>query len=282
MSELSSIASDNIKVNSLTNVIIEFCSPPLKYSSDLWSCSDIRRLQASSRSWRSRSQEVAIDYTERVLSISQLSNDKVSVKWRARWIPKRLKWLDDFGRTWHMSVQYYDVLKRYGERTEFRWRALFNLLASAIKTGVLRIPESAIEGELLLTLSEDGMVTSVSESIWLVPLFQSFRVKNRRIARDMLVWQEIRQPADTTYKDWDELFMSRLHIDDVPGMGQFDIDGLSASGRDDTYANVLLVMGFATVVLISFGVAYGMVYMQQSASDQYLLNRYALLYDIVS
>jgi hypothetical protein len=279
MVELSSIASENIKIKSLTDIIIDYCSPSLKYSSDLWSCSEIHRLQASSKCWGSRSKEVAIDYTERVLSISQLSKDKVSVKWRARWIQKQLKWLVDFGRTWHMSVQYYDVLKRYGERTEFSWQALFKLLSSALKTGILRIPESAIEGELLLTVSEDGLVTSISESVWLVPLFQSFCVKNRRIARDMLVWQEIRQPVGTTYKDWDELFMSSLHIDHVPGMGQLYIDGLSESGRDDAYANSLVVMGFATVVLLSFGVAYGMVYMQQSTADQYLLDKYALLYD---
>ena len=264
----------------LNQLILRHSIPGFKYSSDLWTCADIDRFEASIKSWRTRSEELAVDYSEQIVSVSQLSKDKLVVKWRARWVPKALKWLDDGGRAWPgMRVEYYDVLQLYGERTQFRWRALFKLLSSALATGVLRIPESAIEGQTEMTITEAGEVQSANDTIWIVPMFRSFRVKNRRIAKDMLLWQEMRQPAGVSFQEWDERFMADLHIEDVPGMGQFDIDGLDDSERDDNYANVLLLMGMVTVLLISFGVSYGMVHMQSTQADQYLLDSYRMLVD---
>lgn len=164
-----------------------------------------------------------------------------------------------------MSVALIRFLYRYDKQTNFRWKALFKLFATAISTGILRIPESAIEGTWNVRLTEDTV--SVSERCWLIPMLQQLRVKNRRIARDMLLWQEVRQPADQVFGDWDETVMSSLQIDEVPGMGQFDIDGLDSSGRDNLYGDALLVMGFAVVIMISFGLSYAWVSSQQSPSS---------------
>ena len=62
---------------------------------------------------------------------------------------------------------------------------------------------SSIETKWTVNLSEDGKSVAVDERTWLVPMFQQLKVKNRRIARDMLQWQEVRQPADMNYAMWD-------------------------------------------------------------------------------
>lgn len=92
---------------------------------------------------------------------------------------------------------------RYDQKTQFRWKALFKLFATAFRTGMLNIPVSAIESTWTVTVSDDGSRVSLKERTWLIPMFQQLKVKNRRIARDMLQWQEVRQPADMNYTMWD-------------------------------------------------------------------------------
>lgn len=93
---------------------------------------------------------------------------------------------------------------RYDQPSKFRWKALFQLFANAFSTGVLRVPISAIESTWTIRISgEKGDNIAINDETWLVPLFQSLKVKNRRIARDMLVWQEVRQPAGLSYSQWD-------------------------------------------------------------------------------
>jgi ABC-type dipeptide/oligopeptide/nickel transport system permease component len=53
--------------------------------------------------------------------------------------------------------------------------------------------------------------------------------------------------------------MSSLQIDEVPGMGQFDIDGLEEEDRNNIYGDVLAVMAFAVVIILSFGLSYAWV-----------------------
>ena len=195
------------------------------------------------RSWRIRSTELCPFFTESIRSTSQLQPNSVCVDWKATWVPRQLQWLDSLGKSWPgVHVEYYDVLDRYqlppphhscagcaefyrfhgadavlesftsaltptlcryDQQSQFRWKALFNLFATAFRTGVLRLPVSSIETKWTVNLSEDGKSVAVDERTWLVPMFQQLKVKNRRIARDMLQWQEVRQPADMNYTMWD-------------------------------------------------------------------------------
>jgi hypothetical protein len=215
---------------------------------------------------------VGAGYCEKVLDISRLRSDGIDIKWRARWVPKQLRWLESLGQAWPgVKVHYYDLLDKYDVQTQFKWRALLRLFVNAFRSGILRVPESAIEGRLSIQWdAEAGAITSMTDRIWLVPLFRSLKVKNRRIARDMLLWQELRQPADQSYTDWDRSVSEDLQIDEVPGMGQFDIDGLSEEGRDNAYASVFFVMGVFVVLMLSLGVSYSLVQLQQGPSADIL------------
>lgn len=204
------------------------------------------------------------DYQEHIKQVRQLEPGVYTATFRARWIPVQLKWLDSLGHAWPgVRVEYFDVLDRYDQRSRFKWRALFKLFATAATTGILRVPESAITGQLSITVTH-GRVDSITERVSLVPLFKSFQVKNQRLARDIVQWYQMRRPAGTGYMDWYDTVADALHIDDVPGMGQFDIDGLDQDERSGVYTSIFAFMSLAFLVLMCFGLSYGLVHMQQS------------------
>lgn len=65
--------------------------------------------------------------------------------------------------------------------------------------------------------------------------------------------------------------MDSLQIDEVPGMGQFDIDGLDDQDRNTLYGDVLVLMAFLVVILLSFGLSYAWVLSRNTAyTDPYL------------
>lgn len=87
--------------------------PSVAFRSDLWSTSDSEVLRKSMNSWRSRSSELCPYFQETIMGASQLQPHSFEVKWRARWVPPQLLWLDSLGRAWPgVSVEYYDVLDR--------------------------------------------------------------------------------------------------------------------------------------------------------------------------
>lgn len=282
LARLQAFGEEARPAGALLDEVLRCTAPECKFSSELWTSPDAATLHASARSWRQRAQEVAPDYAEALRGVDQLERGQISVKWRARWFPRQLQWLDRLGKAvpgWR--VEYHDLLSRYDVRSQFKWRSLFRLFAHAARTGVLRLPESAIEGRWLLRLDRDSqLVQSISESVWLIPRFQALQVKNRRVARDMLQWLEIRQPADMPYGEWDRAFMASLRIDDVPGMGQFDVDGLDDAERSQGYADAFAAIGFATVIVLTFGIAYGLVHVQQHVPDLALYDAYDQMYDL--
>jgi hypothetical protein len=61
--------------------------------------------------------------------------------------------------------------------------------------------------------------------------------------------------------------MQSLQIDEVPGMGQFDIDGVDADDRNNLYADVLAVLSFAVVIMLCFGLSYAWVLSRQYSAN---------------
>ena len=67
------------------------------------------------------------------------------------------------------------------------------------------------------------------------------------------------QPAKSENTLWGMQVMQSLQIDEVPGMGQFDIDGVDAEDRSNLYGDALAVMSFAVVIILSFGLSFAWV-----------------------
>ena len=76
------------------------------------------------------------------------------------------------------------------------------------------------------------------------------------MTRDLLSFLEDgRRPPGTAPDAWDASLAERLRVRDVPGMGQFDVDGLTSEDRGRFLDDVSAVLGFATIVMLTFGAA---------------------------
>ena len=61
-------------------------------------------------------------------------------------------------------------------------------------------------------------------------------------------------------KEWDDAIVECVRWYDVPGMGQFDVDGLEdGDEREAVYADAIAALGFFTAVLLAFAWAVGVV-----------------------
>lgn len=194
------------------------------------------------------------DLTCNVEMASETAPGVIVVRWNATWIPPSLMWLDTLGSIlW--KVETFTILDRYRQESRFSWAALFSLFGNAFQTGVLRLPAGAMRGSTTLNYGKDGKLRRMSENYELVPLLETGQVKNRRIARDFLDFAGCRKPAGVDEIEWDAFVRRRCGIDQVPGMSQFDIDGLGDGARGAAYDIGFAVFGIATAGLLALSVA---------------------------
>ena len=147
--------------------------------------------------------------------------------------------------------------------SQFTWGGLYRLFATALRTGVLRVPVAAAEGSVVLSVDAAGRVERVEERLALVGEFRAGRVRNKRVARDFLLLLTQRRPPGEDYVAWDERVTAELGLDRVPGMGPLDVDGLSDGQQDAVLEDVGALVAFATLVVLGFGVSVGALYLEQ-------------------
>ena len=70
------------------------------------------------------------------------------------------------------------------------------------------------------------ILTGSKEKINLVRSIDGGLLKNRKLATDLLQFLDARKPATVSLADWNDVLVNRINTRSVPGMGQFDIDGL--------------------------------------------------------
>lgn len=156
------------------------------------------------------------------------------------------------------QVTYYDLLDRVELASAFSWRAAAALLAKAAATRKLPLPQACIRGSAVLTFTRDEppLLLRHTERLELTAVFAAGRARNRRVTRDLLTFLEGgRRPPCTAPDAWDATLVERLRVRSVPGMGQFDIDGLNDTDRGRFLDDVSAVLGFATIVVLTFGAA---------------------------
>lgn len=110
-----------------------------------------------------------------------------------------------------------------------------------------------------------------SEIIELVSLFRDQRVKNKRIARDTVLFFDVRRPPNQNLGEWDDHVWDQLFIKAVPGMGMFDIDGFEdENDRAQLYEDLTTVLAFLTFAVLVLGASIGYIYFQQLQGEAYL------------
>lgn len=166
------------------------------------------------------------------------------------------------GRAWPgMRVTFYDLLDRVEMASSFSWRAAFALLARAASTGVLPLPQACICGTAELVFAPGGgALLRHTERLELTPIFAAGRARNRRVARDLISFLDGRRPPGTPQADWDATMHAQLSLQSVPGLGQFDVDGLTTDDRLRLFDDVSVVLTFATVLVLVFGASIGALY----------------------
>ncbi len=160
-----------------------------------------------------------------------------------------------------MQVTFYDLLDRVERPSSFSWRAAFALLAKAAATRVLALPRACIRGAATLSFSRgDGLLRRHAERLELTPVFSAGRARNRRVARDLLSVLDGRRSPGTSPSDWDDSRAVRLNLRSVPGLGQFDVDGLTENDRGRLFDDVSALLTIATVGVLIFGAATAALY----------------------
>ena len=133
-------------------------------------------------------------------------------------------------------------------------------LIAILRANVIRkIPIAKIEGVSRLTFDDDGKLSRHEETLTLVEMVNAGKVRNKRIMRDVLEYLDTRKPPGVSLADWDIQVEDRVDICSVPGMRQLDVDGMEDSAGNIEDATV--VLGFFTLVVISFGFGFGAWYL---------------------
>lgn len=83
-------------------------------------------------------------------------------------------------------------------------------------------------------------LTSSKEKINLVRSIDGGLLKNRKLATDLLQFLDARKPATVSLADWNDVLVDRINTRSVPGMGQFDIDGLDGRLSFRHHFNIFL------------------------------------------
>ena len=206
-----------------------------------------------------------------------------TVRWEARFVPQKLEWMLVVAERWPevfggpRRVVEFDILDRVGELSRFRWRALWTLFRVAATEGEMRVPVALVRGTSVLGFEEDPTSNALAlrrhvETIELVALVNGDEVRNKRICRDLLEFLDARKPPKMPLKEWDDAIMECVRWYDVPGMGQFDVDGLEdGEEREAVYADAIAALGFFTAVLLAFAWAVGGWYLKGLERDRALV-----------
>eukprot|EP01041_Mallomonas_annulata_P004079 gene4079-8115_t len=212
-------------------------------------------------------------YIER---ISSLSSDKVIIQWNVSFIPENLGSIVSFSRAIGLNITFYNILDKERIRSTFSWQALGKVLTKAFWKGQVSLPHAVIRGTSEMTFSPSTTTTQSSQGdtdshpvSWkliqqidklnLIRSLDSGILKNRKLTLDLLEFVDAQKPPWEDLNRWNDVIVRRLNVGQVPGMKQFDIDGL-----DDLHQKGLLetsnrILTFVTGAVLLLGLSIGTV-----------------------
>jgi len=233
--------------------------PPLPTSADATFRSDFHTGEDLARCCRKWPGLMSEDLPDLKCTIEQATSSGPGVaivRWNATWTPSSLLWLDTLGSLWPgVEVCPYTILEKYNQEARFSWEALFKLFGTALSEGKLYLPISAVRGSSTIEYdAADLRVRRLREEYEIVALFDAKAVRNRRITRDFLEFMNARVPGGVDELDWDAEIRKRCDVASVPGMGQFDIDGLDDAKRSKAYDVAAVGFGAASAFVLAVGV----------------------------
>ena len=241
----------------------------MRYSSDVYEFSGSKEQFAKTQSRFERRFFADLkDVESEIENVSSVGLNVFLVRWNATFVPAKLVWLQNVALNWpfgDVDIERKDILHKMGETTKFTYAALFRTMKRLATEKKLTIPVAKIEGQTKMTFDEDGEQSSMEENLSLVNSVNSNRVRNKRIARDLLEFLDTRKPIGMDYKSYDEIVEAKVDIYSVPGMRALDVDGME--DQQGQIEDVTTVLGFMTLVVLSFGVGIGSWYFEALRKD---------------
>ena len=204
-------------------------------------------------------------------AVTTVQPNVVSATWNVTFTSDALTTLVWWCRFFGATVEYFNVLDKERVRSTFSWRAFRIFLDRLLYMGVARLPHAVIMGKTELVFDEvdtaavphiDGAapkryrLVSSKETLNLVRLIDLEVLKNRKLATDLLEFLDARRPPSIGLNEWNDLLTRRINTRSVPGMGQFDVDGLESEQQSELLTVANRALGWATAAVLVLGLAF--------------------------
>jgi hypothetical protein len=226
-------------------------SSKIIFTNDLIKGQGIAEYEAMAQAWKDACLVELPEATSNINKVTMVGQNFVNVDWNVTFVPDSLGSLLWFCRRLPgVQITFFDVLNKERIVSKFSWVALRSFFERILYTGVALLPHAVIVGRTELTFrelsendrlqddsSEGGLeilssaskrwqLVSSKEKINLVRSIDSGTMKNRKLAIDLLQFLDARRPVTVGLQEWNDVLVGRISTKGIPGMGQFDIDGL--------------------------------------------------------
>ena len=131
----------------------------------------------------------------------------------------------------------------------------------------MRLPHGVIQGSSEYTIieKEDNkyILLKINEKLNLVRSIDNKFLKNRKLITDLLEFLDSRKPITIGINEWNDILQKRLTITSLPGMGQFDIDGLDNECQSELLSISQRLITVAFIITLSIGLFFGTIVMNK-------------------
>ena len=240
-----------------------FVDDGVRYSCDLFSCQGADKYVELQRRWYESTVPSLANARFSVLRVSPLDATRVVVGWNLSFVSESTAGLvSSLGQIPGVRVRFFDILDKERVRSAFSWRSLGRTFGRLLVTGELLLPQAVIVGTSELTFSLHSNQSDVApfalveqrDKLNLVRSLDQGVLKNRKLTLDLIEFIDASRPPFFSFEEWEDIMVRRLDTRSVPGMGQFDVDGIEGSEEETVgrvVANVLrLALPIALALLL--------------------------------
>lgn len=226
-------------------------SSEVTFTNDLIKGRGIPEYEAMAKAWKNACLVELPEATSNINRVTMVGQNFVNVDWNVTFVPDSLGSLVWFCRRLPgVQITFFNVLSKEQIVSKFSWISLRSFFERILYTGVALLPHAVIVGRTELTFKElderdrllndssdkdlekhsparkRWLLVSSKEKINLVRSIDSGILKNRKLAIDLLQFLDARKPLTVGLQEWNDVLLGRISTKGIPGMGQFDIDGL--------------------------------------------------------
>ena len=264
-SSLNCMLNEKIKTSLEYSPYIEssdYIDSKMSYDSELYKCLGVENYIAIGENHRAMKKSLS-KYSYKLIRFSKLNDDKFISYWNVSYLPEStVSLVQIFSSFSNIPITYFDLLDKEGYVSTFSWRVFFNTLIKVIQTGNLYLPHAVILGSSeyhFKKLQNDQIVSYQlyyqKDKLNLINSLDKGTLRNRKLTYDLLEYIDASKPSFYDLDEWNNLITKRIDIRNVPGMGQFDIDGLAELSTERNFNSILVpsaILLIITFVLSTF------------------------------